>query len=92
MKFGKTSFVTKIVILVLFVVFTIQLLNLHRQIQTARADYNAVAAKVTAQEAANAALEEDIQHADDPDTVLDIAKEKLGLSDPGEVIFYDTTN
>lgn len=92
MKLGKTSFVAKIVILILFVVFMLQLLNLHGKIQTAKADYNAVAAKVTAQEAANAALEEDIQNADDPETILDIAKEKLGLADPGEVIFYDTTN
>lgn len=92
MKFGKTSFVAKIVILILFVVFMIQLLNLHGKIQTAKADYNTVSAKVAAQEAENAALAEAIQNADDPETVLDIAKEKLGLADPGEVIFYDTTN
>ena len=28
----------------------------------------------------------------DPDTVLDVAKDKMGLLEPGEVIFYDTTN
>lgn len=92
MKTGRASLITKIVILILFVVVTIQLLNVRGKLQTAEADYNDVLAKVTAQEAENAALSEDIEHADDPDTVLDIAKEKLGLVEPGEVIFYDITN
>lgn len=92
MKFGKTSLVAKLVILILFVVFMAQLLSLQSRLQTAEADLNKVTAEVTAQEAENAALQEDIDNADDEETILDIAKEKLGLSEPGEVIFYDTTN
>lgn len=92
MKTKRASIITKIVILILFVVISIQLLNVRSKLQTAQADYNAVSAEVTAQEAENAAMAEDINHADDPDTILDIAKEKLGLVEPGEVIFYDTTN
>jgi cell division protein FtsB len=44
------------------------------------------------QNAKNAALEEHIRNSDDKDTVLEIAKEKLGLVEEGEVVFYDTTN
>lgn len=92
MKTGRASLVTKIVILILFVVVTIQLLNVRGRLQTAQADYNDVLARVTAQEAENTALAEDIANADDPDTILDIAKEKLGLAEQDEVIFYDITN
>ncbi|MCD8340837.1 MAG: septum formation initiator family protein [Clostridiales bacterium] len=92
MKTGRASLLTKLVILILFVVVAIQLLNVRGRLQTAEADYNTVQAQVTAQEAVNGALAEDIENADDPDTILSIAKEKLGLVEPGEIIFYDTTN
>jgi cell division protein FtsB len=47
---------------------------------------------VVTQNAKNAALEEHIRNSDDKGTVLEIAKEKLGLVEEGEVVFYDTTN
>ena len=40
----------------------------------------------------NAALQEEIDNSDDPDTVLEVAKERLGLVNKDEVIFNDTTN
>lgn len=92
MKTTKASFITKIVILILIVYLSISLLNIRGKIQTASADYSAVQAQVNAQTAENAELEENIRNSDDPETVLEIAKEKLGLVEPGEVIFYDTTN
>ena len=44
------------------------------------------------QTAENAALASDIENKDDPQTVLDIAKERMRLLEDGEIIFYDTTN
>jgi cell division protein FtsB len=41
-------------------------------------------------EARNAELEYRIKHSNDPDTIQKIAREKLGLVKPGEIIFYRT--
>ena len=40
----------------------------------------------------NAELQDDIDNRDNPDVVLEVAKERLGLVNKDEVIFYDTTN
>lgn len=92
MKTTKASIITKAVILILIVYLSITLLNVRGRIQTAAADYADLQTQVVAQEAENAALEEHIENSDDQDTVLEIAKEKLGLVEDGEVVFYDTTN
>lgn len=92
MKTIQASFITKIVLLALIVYLSITLLNLRGKVQSANAALANLQAQTVAQAAENAALEEDIEHGDDPDTVLQIAKEKLGLVEQGEVVFYDTTN
>lgn len=92
MKTTKASLITKSVILIMIVYLTITLLNLRGQVKVANADYNALQAQIVAQTAENAALEEQIKNCDDPETVLKIAKEKLGLVESNEVVFYDTTN
>jgi cell division protein DivIC len=78
--------------LILIVYLAITLLNLRTRIQTATEDYNAIQTQVVTQGAKNAAVEEHIRNRDDEETVLEIAKEKLGLVEEGEVVFYDTTN
>ena len=40
----------------------------------------------------NAELQDDIDNSDDPDVILEVAKERLGLVGKDEVIFYDTTD
>lgn len=92
MKTVKASFITKIVILIMIVYLSITLLNVRGDIQAAEANLAVVQTQAVAQTAENAALEEDIKNGDDPETILEIAKEKLGLVESGEVIFYDTTN
>lgn len=92
MKTIQASFITKIVLLALIVYLSITLLNLRGKVQSANAALANLQAQTVAQAAENAALEEDIEHGDDRDTVLQIAKEKLGLVEQGEVVFYDTTN
>lgn len=92
MKTVKASFITKIVILIMIVYLSITLLNLRGSIQSASANLAKLQAQTAAQAAENAALEEDIENGDNPETILEIAKEKLGLVESGEVVFYDTTN
>jgi cell division protein DivIC len=92
LKTTKASLITKVVIFVLIVYLSITLLNLRSRIQSANDHYNEVQSQVVTQNAKNAALEEHIRNSDDKATVLEIAKEKLGLVEEGEVVFYDTTN
>lgn len=86
------SIITKLVILILIGYLSITLLNIRSQIRDAESQYTALQTRITAQTAENAVLEEHLNNRDDPQTVLEIAKEKLGLVEPGEIIFYDTTN
>ena len=92
MKFKRASIITKIVVLILLIYIAITLLSVRSKIQAANASYQALQAQVDEQAAANAALASDIANKDDPDTVLAIAKERMGLLESGEIIFYDTTN
>ena len=92
MKTTKASLITKSVILILIVYLSITLLNIRGKIQTASENCSILQAQVVAQTAKNAAVEEHIRNSDDPETVLEIAKEKLGLVEEGEVVFHDTTN
>ena len=91
MKFKRASIITKIVVLILLI-YIATLLSVRSKIQAANAAYQALQAQVDEQAAANAALASDIANKDDPDTVLAIAKERMGLLESGEIIFYDTTN
>ena len=92
MKFKRSSFLSKIVVLILLIVVAITLLNVRGEIQTAQGELEQYQAAVDQQREVNAALEENIANSADPDTVLEVAKDKMGLVESGEVIFYDTTN
>ncbi|MCD7837416.1 MAG: septum formation initiator family protein [Clostridiales bacterium] len=92
MKTTRASLITKCVILILIVYLSITLLNVRSQLQTASDTYADLQAQVTAQTAENAALEERLENQDDHDTILAIAKEKLGLVEEGEVVFYSATD
>ncbi|MCD8051043.1 MAG: septum formation initiator family protein [Clostridiales bacterium] len=92
MKTTRASLITKCVILILIVYLSITLLNVRGKLQTASDTYADLQAQVTAQAAENAALEERLENQDDNDTVLAIAKEKLGLVEEGEVVFYSAAD
>lgn len=92
MRAKRAGKFTKIVILGLIVYALISIINLQGQIQDAKEAQTQLQEKIeeTAQE--NAAMEYDLDHVDDPDTIEDIARDRLGLAMPGEVIFYDVNN
>lgn len=92
MKLKRSSFLSKVVVLILLVFVAITLLNVRGEVKDAQQQLETYQAAVDAQQQVNAALEENIANSSDPDTVLDVAKDKMGLLESGEVIFYDTTN
>lgn len=91
-KTKRAGVLTKIVILAILIVVSIALLNLRGRLSAAEKTRSELQAQVDAQTQTNAALQEDIDNSDDPDTVLEVAKERLGLVSKDEVIFNDTTN
>lgn len=92
MKFKRSGFLSKVVVLVLLVFVALTLLDVRGKIQDAQQELETYQAAVDQQQEVNANLQESIANSDDADTVLEVAKEKMGLLESGEVVFYDTTN
>ena len=55
----------------------------------AQAQKEDLARQVAAQTQVNADLEDAIEHSDDPAWIIKVAREKLGLVEPGEITFFD---
>ena len=91
MTFKRAGFLTKIVVLALLIYMAISLLDLRGKIQDVQAQRNDLARQVEAQREANAALEDDIAHSGDPEYMADIARSKLGLLEPDEIEFVDSS-
>ena len=91
-KTKRAGVLTKVVILAILIVVSIALLNLRSRLSAAEQTRSELQAQVDAQTQTNAAMQEEIDNSDDPVTVLEVAKERLGLVNKDEVIFNDTTN
>ena len=91
-KTKRASLLTKAVILAVLVVVSISLLDLRARLSSAEQTRDALQQQVDEQAQYNAELQDDINNSDDPDVILEVAKERLGLVGKDEVIFYDTTD
>lgn len=91
MKFKRSGIVIKIVILALIVYATISLVTTKGKISQALADQQQLQKQVDEALEQNAALQYDIDHAGDDETIESIARSKLGLVKPGEKIFFDVS-
>ena len=91
-KTKRDSLLTKAVILAVLVVVSISLLDLRARLSSAEQTRDALQQQVDEQAQYNAELQDDIDNSDDPDVILEVAKERLGLVGKDEVIFYDTTD
>ncbi|MGN8898158.1 septum formation initiator family protein [Flavonifractor sp. HCP28S3_F3] len=90
MKVKKASLLTKIVVLALLIAAATALLNLQHKITAAQADLAQAQSEVAAQKQINADLADAVENSDDPERQTDIARDKLGLVEPGEYVFYFT--
>ena len=88
----KTGVATKLIILILLLAVSLSLMSVRAQMQTAQEELDALQQLVYSQTEINAGLMEDIAGAGDPDKLADIAREKLGLVEPGERVFASTNN
>ena len=92
MKLKRTSIFTRIVIAALIVYAAVMLVNIRSRIAAAEADRAALEAEAETLRRENLVLAYDIEHADDPEVIAEIARDKLGLVRPGEKVFYDIGN
>ena len=88
----KAGFFTKVLLLVLLAALGFQLYHLQGQMESARAQQQPLAAQVALRQQENDALQESIDHGGSEDEMKKIARDELGLVEPDEKVFYDTSN
>jgi len=91
MKLKRAGMATKLLVLVLLAAVAIALLSTQTKLSAAQADREALSRQVQEQQEANAALQDGIDHAGDPEYLADIARSRLGLVEPGEIEFVDSS-
>lgn len=89
MKFKRTGIIMIVIILVLVVFAGVRISTLRAQIDDAREKTDALQNRYDTLTQENAELNYEIEHSDDPETIEDIARSKLGLVMPGEKIYID---
>ena len=88
----RSSFLTKLLVLLLLPGIGWQLFSLQGQVRAAQAEKAALAEKVQEKQLENDALSADIAQGGTQEKMEEIARQELGLVYPGERVFYDTSN
>lgn len=91
MKVKRAGMATKLLVLVLLAALAAALLSIQAKLNAAQADREELARQIQVQQEANAALADDIDHSGDPEYLADIARSKLGLLEPDEIEFVDSS-
>lgn len=89
-KTKQAGLFTKIVVLVLLVYLATTLLDLRSQIASVQTERDTLKTQVTVQSQRNAELSDAVENKNDPERITDVAREKLGLVEPGEKVFVFT--
>ena len=91
MKVKRAGMATKLLVLVLLAALAVALLSTRAKLNAAQSERDELVRQVEAQREANAELADDIAHSGDPDYLADIARSKLGLLEPDEIEFVDSS-
>ena len=91
MKVKRAGMATKLLVLVLLAGLAVALLSTQAKLNAAKNERDELARQVEAQREANAELADDIAHSDDLEYLADIARSKLGLLEPDEIEFVDSS-
>ena len=92
MRFKRSSLVTKVLILVLVVYATVTLVSLQSHATEKETQPAALQDDITAAQQENLRLEQAINALGTDEGVEAVARQKLGLVAPGEILFYDVGN
>lgn len=91
MRFKRTGFLTKIVVLVLLIYMAITLLELRGRIRNVQAERDSLAVQVNDQRQENQELEAAIANSDDPEMLEQVARNR-GYVEEHEILFIDIAN
>ena len=91
-KAKKRGGIVALVLLLLIAVASFEVVQVYGQIRSAQVTEQQLKEQVAAQQQANASLREDLARADDEEFIKELARDQLGLAEPGERIFYDVNN
>ena len=91
MKVKRAGMATKLLVLVLLAALAVALLSTQAELNAAQTERDELVRRMEAQREANAELADDIAHSDDPEYLADIARSKLGLLEPDEIEFVDSS-
>lgn len=91
MKQRKSGFliITGLVLTTVLIYAVVSLTRMNARIEAAEEVRDALAAQAQDLAVGNASLEYEIEHSTDLDMVERVARDKLGLVLPGEIIYYD---
>lgn len=92
MKFKRSPLLLKLAVLIVVIYTTVSLVSLQNQTIEMNEQAAVLQEELTATEQANAQLVEAIAEIDSDEAVADVARIKLGLVSPGEIVFYDVGN
>ena len=92
MRFKRSSLLTKLLILVLVAYATVTLVSLQSQVTEKETQAAALQDDITATQQENLRLEQAINALGTDEGVEAVARQKLGLVAPGEILFYDVGN
>ena len=87
----KSSLVTKLILLAALIFVGVQVWMLHGKITEAKAEEAALAAQISMQQQENDSLRHQLESANDPNLIEEIARND-GMVKPGEKVFYDVSN
>ena len=82
-------FVMCLILAAVMVSVLVSLSRMNTRIEAAENTRDALAAQAQSLAVSNAELKYEIEHSNDLDMVEKVAREKLGLVLPGEIIYYD---
>ena len=88
MKFKKTGFLTKLVLLVLFIVLAVRLLDVRAKIESGEQEQSQLSYQVAQVKQENSQLSNAIENKDDPGVLESVARDK-GYVKADEKLFVD---
>ena len=89
MRLKRSGIITKIIVFALIGYAVYSIFNVQAKIEEAQKERIAVQKLVNQKELSNAELEYDLENFEDPEVIIGIAREDLGLVMSGEIVFYD---
>ena len=88
----RSKLITKIIVFALVIYAGYSLISFRGRIESTRQELDDVRRRVAEKELSNAELEYEIEHYNDPDVIASIARSRLGLVMPGEILVFDGVN